>query len=55
MQIKHFSESRHLRTDRLAAWWTILVLGWWAMTWPGEALARTGQPLAYVTGSDGIG
>jgi YVTN family beta-propeller protein len=32
----------------------MLVMGLWATAWPSEALARTGQPLAYVTGSDTI-
>jgi DNA-binding beta-propeller fold protein YncE len=42
------NESRSL--GRFVPVWAMLV----AMVWPGEALAWTGQPLAYVTSSNGI-
>ena len=39
-------------TSLLALWGT-LAMGVGVMTWPSEALAWTGQPLAYVSSSDG--
>jgi hypothetical protein len=43
-----------LRATSLVALWGLLAMGLGVMVWPGEALAWTGQPLAYVTSSDGI-
>jgi YVTN family beta-propeller protein len=43
-----------LRASCFAALWGMLAMGLGVMAWPGEALAWTGQPLVYVTGSDGI-
>jgi YVTN family beta-propeller protein len=48
---QHFSDlsgGRSLR--RFVPIWAMLA----AMVWPGEALASTGQPFAYVTSSNGI-
>ena len=36
------------------ALWGTLAIGLGIMTWPSEALAWTGQPLAYVSSNDGI-
>jgi DNA-binding beta-propeller fold protein YncE len=43
-----------LRATSLVARWGMLAMGLGVMALPGEALAWTGQPLAYVTSSDGI-
>jgi len=48
MQIINSNEGRALRARGLAAQWAVLAIGFWASTWSGEALAWTGQPLAYV-------
>jgi YVTN family beta-propeller protein len=42
-----------LRATSLLALWGTLAMGVGVMTWPSEALAWTGQPLAYVSSSDG--
>src|SRR5271165_4240434 len=49
MQIINSNESRALRARGLAAQWAVLAIGLSAAAWSGEALARTGRPLAYVT------
>lgn len=43
-----------LRVTSLLALWSTPVLGLGMMAWPSEALAWTGQPLAYVSSNDGI-
>jgi YVTN family beta-propeller protein len=43
-----------LRASCFATLWGMLAMGLGVMAWPGEALAWTGQPLVYVTSSDGI-
>lgn len=53
MQKSNFYASRGFRA-RCFALGAMLVMGLWATAWPSEALARTGQPLAYVTGSDTV-
>ena len=47
MQIINSNESRALRARGLAG--PVLAIGLSAAAWSGEALALTGQPLAYVT------
>jgi YVTN family beta-propeller protein len=54
MQNSNLNRSRSLRVRYSAALWAILAMGLGAMARPGQALAWTGQPLAYVTSSDGI-
>ncbi len=43
-----------LRSTSLLAVWGTLAMGLGIMTWPNEALAWTGWPLAYVSSNDGI-
>lgn len=43
-----------MRGNRHTAQWIILALGLGAMGWAAQAFALTGQPLAYVTASNGI-
>jgi YVTN family beta-propeller protein len=54
MQISNLSGTRSSNASRFGIHWAILAMGLGAMAWPSEARARTGQPLAYVTGSAGI-
>jgi YVTN family beta-propeller protein len=54
MQNSNLSERRGLRVRYSPALWAILAMGLWATARPGQALAWTGKPLAYVTSSDGI-
>lgn len=49
MPSSHLNRSRSLRASCLVA-----LLAMAAMAWPSGAMAWTGQPLAYVTSSDGI-
>jgi YVTN family beta-propeller protein len=49
MQSSNLNRSRSLRASCFVA-----LLAMSAMTWPSGAMAWTGQPLAYVTSSDGI-
>src|ERR1700738_5028717 len=49
MQSSNLIRSRSLRASCFVA-----LLAMAAMTWPSGAMAWTGQPLAYVTSSDGI-
>jgi YVTN family beta-propeller protein len=51
----NLNRNRSLRAHRFAALWAmVLATGSGTMAGPGEALAWTGQPLAYVTSSNGI-
>jgi DNA-binding beta-propeller fold protein YncE len=50
----NFNRSRSLSVNCFAALRAMLAIGLGAMAWPGETLAWTGQPLAYVTSSNGI-
>jgi YVTN family beta-propeller protein len=50
----HLKRSRSLRANRFAALWAMVATGLGAMAGRGEALPWTGQPLAYVTSSNGI-
>ncbi|SRR6266404_1562461 len=54
MQSSNLNGSRSLRASRFGALWGMLAIGLGVMACPGEAQTRTGQPLAYVTTSDGI-
>lgn len=49
MQNINSNTGRVLRARGLAGQWAALAIGFSAAAWSGEALARTGQPLAYVT------
>jgi YVTN family beta-propeller protein len=49
---KHISLEKPRLAERFCEW-AILVVGLGALAWPVEALARTGQLLAYVTNSLG--
>jgi YVTN family beta-propeller protein len=53
MEKSNLNQSRSLRVSSFTALWAMLALGLDAMAL-SEALASTGQPLAYVTSSDGI-
>jgi YVTN family beta-propeller protein len=50
----NLNESRNSKVKNFAVQWAILAMGLGASAWPGEAMARTGQPLAYVASSNGI-
>jgi hypothetical protein len=54
MQNSNFNERGSLRARYSPALWTILAMSLGGMAGPGQALAWTGQPLAYVTSSGGI-
>jgi YVTN family beta-propeller protein len=43
-----------MRANRHAAQWIVFLLGLEAICWAAQASALTGQPLAYVTASNGI-
>jgi YVTN family beta-propeller protein len=42
-----------LRAGGFSAFWAMVIMGLGAMVWPSEAMAWTGQPLAYVTNFSG--
>jgi YVTN family beta-propeller protein len=54
MQNSNLNGRRSLRVRYSPVLWAILAMGLGAMAKPGQALAWTGKPLAYVTSSDGI-
>jgi YVTN family beta-propeller protein len=54
MQNGNLNEGCTLRVHYAPALWAVLAIGFGAMVGPRQALAWTGQPLAYVTSSDGI-
>ena len=43
-----------MRANRHATRWALFAIGLGATAWPGAAVALTGQPLAYVTSTNGI-
>ncbi len=49
-----FATSRSVEPRRPVALWVTLVMGIFAVAWPAEVKAWTGQPLAYVTSANGI-
>lgn len=49
-----FATSRSVEPRRPMALWVTLVMGIFAVAWPAEVKAWTGQPLAYVTSANGI-
>ena len=55
MPSSNLNANRSLRQSSFAPLWALMIaMGLGIIAWPGQAQAWTGQPLAYVTSTDGI-